>query len=189
MSEVAFIRQEVVPQQPAPLAVGGLLGWMRRNLFSSWFNIIMTAISLALIALIVPPLLRFFIFDAAWFGDTREACLGVSGACWPFVKAKFGQFVVWLLPIIERWRPNVVFALGALLLAPLLIPRAPFKRLNAILFFGVFPVVALVLLGGGNFSLNQLSSAASSRSQRCWAARKYSASRSASGWITSFRRH
>lgn len=155
MSEVAFIRQEVVPQQPAPLAVGGLLGWMRTNLFSSWFNIIMTAISLALIALIVPPMLRFFIFDAAWFGDTREACLGVSGACWPFVHAKFGQFVYGFYPIVERWRPNVVFALGALLLAFLLIPRAPFKRLNSILFFGVFPVVALVLLGGGNFNLNQ----------------------------------
>jgi general L-amino acid transport system permease protein len=155
MSDIAFIRQEVVPQQPAPLAVGGLLGWMRTNLFSSWFNIIMTAISLALIALIVPPMLRFFIFDAAWFGDTRDACLGVSGACWPFVKAKFGQFVYGFYPIVERWRPNIVFALGALLLAPLLIPRAPFKRLNSILFFAVFPVVALVLLGGGNFSLNQ----------------------------------
>lgn len=155
MSGAAFIRHEVVPQQPAPLAVGGLLGWMRINLFSSWFNIIMTAISLALIVLIVPPLLRFFIFDAAWFGDTREACLGISGACWPFVKAKFGQFMYGFYPIMERWRPNTVFALGALLLAPLLIPRAPFKRLNSILFFGVFPVVALVLLGGGNFSLNQ----------------------------------
>lgn len=155
MSDVAFIRREIVPEQTAPLAVGGLLGWMRTNLFSSWFNIIMTAISVALIALIVPPLLRFFIFDAAWFGDTREACLGSSGACWPFVKAKFGQFVYGFYPIVERWRPNIVFALGALLLAPLLIPRAPFKRLNSILFFGVFPVVALVLLGGGNFSLNQ----------------------------------
>jgi general L-amino acid transport system permease protein len=155
MTDAAFIRKEIVPQEPAPLAVGGLLGWMRTNLFSSWFNIIMTVISLALIALIVPPLLRFFIFDATWFGDTREACLGSSGACWPFVKAKFGQFVYGFYPIVERWRPNIVFALGALLLAPLLIPRAPFKRLNSILFFGVFPVVALILLGGGNFSLNQ----------------------------------
>mgnify|MGYP001458575014 CR=1 FL=1 len=155
MSDAAYVRRELVPQAPPPLAVGGLLGWARRNLFSGWFNIMMTAISVVLIALIVPPLIRFYFTDAAWTGDSREACLGHSGACWPFVKAKFGQFVYGFYPIAERWRPNIVFALGAILLAGLLIPRAPLKRLNAILFFGVFPVVALVLLGGGNFTLNQ----------------------------------
>ena len=34
-----------------------------------------------------------------------------------------------------------------------MIPRAPFKRLNAILFFAVFPFVAFFLLLGGNFGL------------------------------------
>jgi general L-amino acid transport system permease protein len=69
------------------------------------------------------------------------------------VRAKFGQFIYGFYPIAERWRPNIVFALGALLLAPLLIPRAPLKTLNAILFFGIFPLIALVLLTGGNFNL------------------------------------
>jgi len=151
----AFVRREIAPEEPPPLAVGGTLGWARQNLFSGWFNIVMTAVSLALAMAIAVPLLRFFLFDAVWEGDTREACLQASGACWPFVKAKFGQFIYGFYPIALRWRPNTVFALGAVLLAGLLIPRAPFKRWNAILFFGVFPVVALVLLGGGNFTLNQ----------------------------------
>jgi general L-amino acid transport system permease protein len=56
-------------------------------------------------------------------------------------------------PIDQRWRPNIVFALGAILLAPLLVPSAPHKRLNALLFFVVYPVVSLVLLTGGNFDL------------------------------------
>lgn len=155
MSDIAFVRKEIVPEAPPPLAIGGPLGWMRRNLFSGWFNILMTAVSIALILLVVPPLIRFYFTDAAWSGDSREACLGHSGACWPFVKAKFGQFIYGFYPIAERWRPDIVFALGAFLLAGLLIPRVPLKRLNAILFFAVFPVVALVLLGGGNFTLNQ----------------------------------
>ncbi len=155
MSDNIFVRRELVQPAPPPLAVGGLLGWMRQHLFSGWFNILMTAISVVLIALIVPPLIRFYFTDAAWSGDSREACLGHSGACWPFVKAKFGQFVYGFYPIAERWRPNIVFALGIVLLAGLLIPRAPLKRLNAILFFAVFPVVALVLLGGGNFMLTK----------------------------------
>ncbi len=155
MSDIAFVRKEIAPMAPPPLAVGGILGWMRKNLFSGWFNIAMTVMSLALIALILPPLLRFFFFDAVWAGDSREACLGASGACWPFIKAKFGQLVYGFYPIAERWRPDIVFALGAILLAGLLIPRVPFKRWNSILFFGVFPIVALIFLGGGNFSLNQ----------------------------------
>ena len=40
-----------------------------------------------------------------------------------------------------------------LLLVPLLIPRVPHKTLNALLFFGVFPVVAFFLLVGDVFGL------------------------------------
>jgi general L-amino acid transport system permease protein len=156
MSETgAFVRTELLPERAPPIVARGAIGWARENLFSSLFNLVMTAICVALIVLIVPPLVRFFFTDAVWHGDNREACLGASGACWPFVKAKFGQFMYGFYPTELRWRPNIVFALAILLIAPLLIPPAPFKRWNAILFFGVFPVVALVLLGGGNFNLHQ----------------------------------
>jgi general L-amino acid transport system permease protein len=151
----AFVRRELMAASLPPLTKRGLVGWVREHLISGPFNIAMTALSLVLIALVLPPLVRFLFIDAAWTGDNREACVNASGACWPFVKAKFGQFIYGFYPLAERWRPNVVFALGALLLTPLLIPRAPLKRLNAILFFGVFPVVAFVLLTGGNFSLHQ----------------------------------
>jgi general L-amino acid transport system permease protein len=150
----AFVRRELVAASLPPLTERGLVGWAREHLISGAFNITMTILSLLLIALVLPPLVRFLIVDAAWTGD-REACLNANGACWPFVKAKFGQFIYGFYPIAERWRPNLVFALGALLLAPLLIPPAPLKRLNAVLFFGIFPIVALVLLTGGNFSLHQ----------------------------------
>src|SRR4029077_16493171 len=144
---------ELVAASLPPPTARGLVGWARANLFSGRFNIAMTILSVLLIALVVPPLVRFLFIDAVWTGDNREACVNASGACWPFVKAKFGQFIYGFYPLAERWRPNVVFALGALLLAPLLIPRSPFKRLNAILFFGIFPLIAFVLLTGGNLDL------------------------------------
>jgi general L-amino acid transport system permease protein len=40
-----------------------------------------------------------------------------------------------------------------LLFVPLLIPRVPYKALNAVLFFFVFPIVAFFLLVGGYFGL------------------------------------
>jgi general L-amino acid transport system permease protein len=52
-------------------------------------------------------------------------------------RAKFAQFMYGFYPASEQWRVNLTYALGATLLVPLLVPRAPHKALNAILFFGV----------------------------------------------------
>ena len=146
----AFVRKELVPSAPPPLSVRGFIGWVLEHLFSSWFNIVMTVLCTGLVLLVTIPLVRFLIIDATWYGETREACLQSMGACWPFIKAKFGQFIYGFYPAAERWRPNIVFGLGALLLAPLLIPSAPYKRANALIFFGIYPIIALILLTGGN---------------------------------------
>lgn len=150
----AFIRAELVEERPPPVMSVGIPGWMRAHLFSGPINTIITIVSIAIFLLVAIPALRFLIFDAVWQGGDRESCLAkvpgdVVGACWPFVKAKFGQFVYGFYPEVQRWRPDVVFILGALLLAPLLIPSAPFKRLNAVLFFVAYPCVAFFLLYGG----------------------------------------
>jgi general L-amino acid transport system permease protein len=151
----SYIRTEMEASRPPPASQVGVVGWMRANLFSSALNTILTFIGIALVVWIVPPLVKFFFIDAVWKGQNREACLGPGvGACWPFIQAKFGQFIYGFYPGSERWRVNIVFALGALLLAPLLVLSWPGKRLNAILFFAVYPVVAFILLTGGNINAN-----------------------------------
>ncbi|PZQ81879.1 MAG: amino acid ABC transporter permease [Ancylobacter novellus] len=146
-----FIRSELITPLPPPVRNVGVIGWMRENLFSGFFHTILTLVGLGLLLLIAPPLIRFLLIDAVWTGENREACLGPEvGACWPFIQAKFGQLIYGFYPIAERWRPNVVFATGAILLVPLLVPSWPMKRLNSFLFFVVFPIGAFVLLTGGN---------------------------------------
>ena len=81
--------------------------------------------------------LDWLIFDAVFTGENREACLaspdgGAPGACWAFVKAKFGQFIYGRYPIDERWRVDIVFVLFAALLMPMAIPKVPYKRENAL---------------------------------------------------------
>ena len=134
-----------------PATTVGFVGWMRQNLFNGWFNTLLTLFSLYLIWLFVLPLVQFLIIDAVWTGTSREDCLAERvgrpvGACWPFVRAKFTQLVYGFYPWDQHWRVDITFALGAVLLIPLLIPRVPYKVLNAVLFFGVFPVVAFFLL-------------------------------------------
>ena len=148
-----FIRNEMAPALPPPTQRIGALAWMRENLFSGVLNTLLTVFGIFLVALIVPPFVRFMFIDAVWTGENREACLGPEvGACWPFIEAKFGQLIYGFYPISERWRVDIVFAAGVLLLVPLMVLSWPFKRINAFLFFVAYPVVAFVLLTGGNIN-------------------------------------
>jgi general L-amino acid transport system permease protein len=79
----------------------------------------------------------------------EETAKRTVGACWPFIDAKLSQLIYGFYPEPERWRVNLTFLIAALFLTPLLIPRAPAKTLNAVLFFIVLPVVAYFLLRGG----------------------------------------
>jgi general L-amino acid transport system permease protein len=152
-----FVRQDLVPERPAPVKTTGLIGFLRTRLFNSPTNILITIASALLLWFILVPTLKFTLFDAVWTGNDRTACLpkspgDVVGACWPFIQAKFSQFIYGFYPEPERWRVNLVFVLAAILLIPLLIPRLPAKGLNAVLFFLALPVVAFFLLRGGGLS-------------------------------------
>jgi general L-amino acid transport system permease protein len=150
-----FVRTEMLPDLPPPSNMVGLFALARQRLFNGWFNIVLTLLSAAIIFAVVPPLVRFLLIDAVWTGTGREACVQHSGACWPFIWAKMGQFIYGFYPAELRWRPNLVFAVGAVLLVPLLIPAAPGKKLNSILFFGLFPLFAFVMLTGGDIDLRR----------------------------------
>jgi general L-amino acid transport system permease protein len=153
-TETAFVRQELVPERPAPIRTTGFVGFLRTRLFNSPTNILLTLVSALLIYVTVVPAIKFLLIDAVWTGADRNACLAQNaghpvGACWPYVEAKFSQFIYGFYPVPERWRANLTFFLAALLLVPLLVPRVPAKSINAGLFFLAFPVVGFFLLHGG----------------------------------------
>ncbi|TDT94598.1 amino acid ABC transporter membrane protein 2 (PAAT family) [Azorhizobium sp. AG788] len=154
-----FVAPAMKAPEPPPVSARGPVAWVRAHLLGSPLQILLTLFGLWVVWLAVPPLIRFFLIDAVYTGDNRNACLPdvvgrPVGACWPFIAAKWNQIVYGFYPEAERWRVNLVYALAVILLVPLLLQKVPYKRLNALLFFGVFPVVAFVLLTGGHLSLN-----------------------------------
>jgi general L-amino acid transport system permease protein len=150
----AFVSEQLVPPRPAPARDDSLLSLFRTRLFNSPTNILLTILSVLVLYYTLVPSVNFLLIDAVWQGESRNDCLAKSagdpvGACWPFVQAKFSQFVYGFYPEPERWRVNLTFALGGLLLLPLLIPRVPAKAANGAVFFIAFPVLAYFLLHGG----------------------------------------
>ena len=162
--DLSWVRTEMALAQAAPSSQVGPGAWIRKNLFATPVDAVLTILAALVVAWLLPQILNWAFFNAVWSGENRQACLttvqggalpeGWSGACWAFVSAKFGQFMVGRYPIDERWRVYLTAIIFIGLLAPLLIPRAPYKRLNAILFFAVFPFLAFWLLLGGFFGLS-----------------------------------
>ncbi|MBR0797555.1 amino acid ABC transporter permease [Bradyrhizobium jicamae] len=152
-----FVRQDLVPERPTPVRTTGFLGFVRTRLLNSPGNILLTILALLLLWYVVVPAIRFTLVDAVWTGKDRTACLAEKaghevGACWPYIQAKLSQLMYGFYPEAQRWRVNLTFLLGAVLLVPLLVPRLPAKGLNSGLFFFAFPVVAFFLLRGGGFA-------------------------------------
>jgi general L-amino acid transport system permease protein len=152
-----FVRQQLIPQRVAPVKVTGVAGFLRTRLFNSPTNILLTIASALLLWFTIVPAVEFLLIDAVWSGKDRTACLADNvghsvGACWPFIRAKFSQFIYGFYPGPERWRVNLTFFLAAILLLPLLIPRLPAKGVNAGLFFIAFPFVGFFLLRGGGLN-------------------------------------
>jgi general L-amino acid transport system permease protein len=149
-----FVREDLVGERPAPVKTTGFVGFLRTRLFNSPTNILITVVCALLLWFLIVPSVKFLLINAVWSGKDRTACLAENaghavGACWPFIQAKFNQFIYGFYPEAERWRVNLTFFLAAVLLLPLLIPRLPAKGLNAGLFFIALPVVAFFLLYGG----------------------------------------
>ncbi len=149
-----FIRSEMQPQKPPPQNLAGFTGWARTNLFSSPLQSLLTLFGLFIIGTVGWTLIDFMLIRAVWTGTDRDACLDAKvgrsvGACWPFVWAKMRLFMVGFYPAEQIWRVNLTYLIGVILLIPLLMPKLPYKTVNAILFFAVYPFLAFNLLVGG----------------------------------------
>ena len=143
------------PDLPPPSTSVGAAAWLRSNLFSNGFNILLTLLAAYLVWLIVPPVLSWALLDANWSGSTRADCSG-EGACWVFVRERFGQFMYGFFPEGLRWRVNLTVLLAVAGAAPLFIQRMPRKAVYAAGFLLLYPLLAFWLLHGGFFALEEV---------------------------------
>ncbi len=156
-----FVRQQLIAPTEPPRSAVGTPAWLRQRLFGNVLNTIATLLSALILVTLIWPTFKFMFIDAVWVGSSRVDCLEETvgrpvGACWPFITAKFAQFMYGFYPADQVWRVNLTYAIGLALLVPLLVPRVPWKTLNALLFFAVFPVLAFYLLVGGPLGLQHV---------------------------------
>lgn len=152
---MAIVTATKTPDRVAPLSETSVLGWMRKNLFSSMFNSILTIFTLYLIYITVKEMWVWGIADAVFVADSRRECFdnSISGACWAGVFAWMDNIFYGRYPREELWRVN----LGALLLfiwmVPLWLPNVKAKVLIGLSTVFLYPFLAGYLFAGGGKGL------------------------------------
>jgi len=124
------------------------LSLWRERLFGTPFTGFTSVVLVVLIAWIAIPLIRWAVIDATWLGSTRADC-APGGACWVFIRARFGQFMYGLYPVDQRWRVDIagiafVLGIASVVLAP---QRLRLKLALAMLV--ILPPLGIWLLSGG----------------------------------------
>jgi len=126
--------------------------WLRRNLFNSLANTVLTLAVVVFLAMVVPPVIGWAVTNATISGATKAAC-GPDGACWTFVRMRLPTFIFGRYPPGEYWRIFTALALMVLLAWPVVSERARHRWVFVALLLVAFPMIAGVLLAGGVFGL------------------------------------
>ena len=158
MSDLSYVRKEMVPEKAPPPSTIGPIGWVRENLFYGWINSILTLVALYLIFLVLNAVIPW-IWVPSWSGTDVHECRalvaamwgeGHHGACWGVIRERWVQLLFGFYPSELYWRPILAFVLLFIALAPVLFSGVPRKLL---IFSAIYPFLMVWLLWGGTLWL------------------------------------
>lgn len=150
---VAYVRDTMLPQQEPPASTIGAIGWTKANLFSGWFNTLLTLLSFAFIAFLLYEMLPWLIsptWEGTSLGNCRELLAAAGddrGACWGVIRERWEQLLFGFYPSELYWRPILAFVLLLVAVAPILF--ADYVSNKLIVFSVLYPFIAVWLLWGG----------------------------------------
>lgn len=136
------------PPRPASHNSSRAMVWVRKNLFSSWSNSLLTIGCIWLMWELIPPLLNWAFLQANWVGSTRADCTK-AGACWVFIHERFGQFMYGLYPHDQRWRINLALLIGLVSIAPMFWKILPHRGRYIAAWAVIYPLIVWWLMYGG----------------------------------------
>ena len=143
------------PSRPASHNSSRAMVWVRKNLFSSWSNSLLTIGCIWLMWELIPPLLNWAFLQANWVGSTRADCTK-AGACWVFIHERFGQFMYGLYPHDQRWRINLALLIGLVSIAPMFWKILPHRGRYIAVWAVIYPLIVWWLMYGGFFGLERV---------------------------------
>ena len=130
----------------APVVKIGAIQWARANLFSGFFNSLLTLLTILVLYKVIPPLIRWAFIDSRWL-SSADACRQGSGACWSIIPANIRFIIFGFYPYDLHWRPFIAM----ILLVSLLLysrNRAHWRKTLSYLWIAGLFLMALLMKGG-----------------------------------------
>jgi general L-amino acid transport system permease protein len=134
-------RQPIAP----PSDDTGILGWARKNLFSSWGNGLTTIVLIVAMVWILSGFLEWALFTANFTATTGSECRG-GGACWALIREKFRYIFFGSFPYEQHWRP--LFAVIAMLAMLVLSADRRMWNWRLLVIWGVGSFITFLLMFG-----------------------------------------
>ena len=121
------------------------LDLLNKHINTNNFNAFLSLLIIFVIIKSSPPLLSWFIIDANFAGDSKDACTG-TGACWTYIKIWFNRFMYGMYPNAEQWRINLSFISLAFLGSIGYFSSEKFKKYLTLYYVVIYPLIALLFI-------------------------------------------
>ena len=151
------IGQDIQPfgEVKPPRTRVGIIGWLRTNLFSTWYNSILTLVIFYILWQAIPPLIRWTFVDSLWTSTGNE-CQEIDGACWSSIPANIRFIMFGFYPYEEHWRPGTAVAI---LIGLLIYSQYRRNWKKSLLYIWIAGLVVMgVLMRGGVLGLSSVES-------------------------------
>ncbi|MBY6068009.1 amino acid ABC transporter permease [Leisingera aquaemixtae] len=155
MSDIGFVRTEMLPEKDPPASEVGVIGWVRHNLFSSWLNAILTVLSIGAIYYVLSGVLPW-IFQSVWNADSLSECREImkgtwesthGHACWGVIRERWLQLLFGFYPNHLYWRPILALVLLLAALSPILFSDKVSSKM--LILTTAYPFIMPFLMWGG----------------------------------------
>lgn len=138
--------------RPAPISETSIMGWLRKNMFSSVANSLLTVFMLYIIYLTLRGVVGWGYMDATFVAENRRECYDFSlhGACWAGVIDWFDNIFYGRYPREEIWRINWGGLLLVAWMAPVWMAKVRGKVAIAATVVVFYPFLAGYMFSGGS---------------------------------------
>ena len=152
---MAIVKATNTPDRPAPFSDTTIIGWLRKNLFSSVSNTVLTLFMMFIIYLTAKGVVGWGFLDATFVAENRRECydFSLTGACWAGVIDWLDNIFYGRYPREEIWRINWGGILLVLWMAPLWMSRTRSKVLVGASVVVFYPFLAAYMFSGGDKGL------------------------------------
>ncbi len=139
-----------------PVTSIGAIGWIRSNLFNTWYNSLITLVVIYVLWQVIPPFIDWSLIKSNWTSSSAE-CHKSGGACWSIIHANIRFIIFGFYPPPEQWRPLTAMII---LFTLLIVSRNRNWWSKNLLFAWFAGMMAMgLLMTGGIFGLAAVDSA------------------------------